>query len=169
MTANRTAAAEVTYVVACGASKLGSAAPARELYCSPHFHYVLRAAEESAVWDQRAGWSVQVLILSAQHGLIDPTAVLEPYNTRLGDPEAITPRQLTAQARRRGLAWPHQVYALLPRDYCTILCAALRPLDVWPQDVFEGTGGIGEQRRVCRNLLTSSPTGRRTTGGEVSS
>lgn len=40
------------------------------------------------------------------------------------------------------------MYALLPRPYLARLDEALRTLDVYVQDVYEATRGIGEQKRV---------------------
>lgn len=141
----------VTYVVPCGAGKLTRSAAARELYTSPHFAYVLAAAEQLAHWDRQHDRSARVLILSDRHGLITPATILAPYDTTITDPDAIAAGAVTRQARAHGIDWPHEVYALLPRRYFTLLHAELTPLDVWPQDVYEGTSGIGDQRRVCRH------------------
>lgn len=68
-------------LVSCSKSKLTHPAPARELY-SPSFvfdrsvRYVEKHCDE---------W----LVLSAKHGLVDPDAVLEPYDETLsGAPKA---------------------------------------------------------------------------------
>jgi len=64
------------YLVACVAAKLDRAAEARDLYISPW----LRKAR---AYVERAGspW----LILSAKHGLIAPSAIVEPYDATLKD------------------------------------------------------------------------------------
>lgn len=61
-------------VVGCGKRKLAVAAPARELYTGSLFVAARKYAEASG---QR--WA----ILSAAHGIIPPTAVLDPYERKL--------------------------------------------------------------------------------------
>ena len=61
-------------LVSCTKSKLDRLAPARDLYCSPAFR-LKRAMIERA----GAPWA----ILSAKHGLVDPSTVIEPYNVTL--------------------------------------------------------------------------------------
>src|SRR5262249_27265068 len=60
-------------LVACCGQKLGSAAPAAELYTSPLFR---KAAAYARTFD---GW----YILSAKYGLVRPVAVIEPYDCTL--------------------------------------------------------------------------------------
>lgn len=62
-------------LVSCSKSKLGEAAPARELY-SPS--YVFRKSAEY-VEQHCDEW----FVLSAKHGLVDPSDVLEPYDETL--------------------------------------------------------------------------------------
>lgn len=61
-------------LVGCGASKLGHAAPARELYTGDLFR-------KASAWAQTHAdrWYV----LSARHGLVHPDTVLEPYDQRM--------------------------------------------------------------------------------------
>lgn len=61
-------------VIGCGKRKLAVGAPARELYTGSLFVAARKYAEASG---QR--WA----ILSAQHGLISPSTVLEPYDRKL--------------------------------------------------------------------------------------
>ena len=63
------------YLVACVAAKLDHAAEARDLYASPWFRKARAHVERTS-----APW----LILSAKHGLIAPSAVIEPYDVTLG-------------------------------------------------------------------------------------
>ena len=78
-------------LVACSRTKADHAAPARELYVSPLF----RAAREYAEHHYGRGhW----FILSARHGLVDPDAVLAPYDLSL--------RQLSPNERE---AWGDRV------------------------------------------------------------
>jgi hypothetical protein len=67
-------------LVACVKKKLDQRAPARDLYVSPLFR--LARAYVEARCD---GWA----ILSAKHGLVLPTTVIEPYDeTLVGKPKA---------------------------------------------------------------------------------
>ncbi len=130
-------------IVPCGAEKREHAAPARELYTSSTFRMALRAALAQAEEGDT------VLVLSARHGFVDLDAPVEPYNTRMGDPESISPEALRAQAIARGLG-EADVYAFLPSAYFTRLDAALKPIGVYAQDCYEACRGIGEHRKVCR-------------------
>lgn len=64
------------YLVSCVKKKLSRRAPARELYASPWFRKA-RAVVEAT----ERPW----YILSAKHGLVDPHAVIEPYEKTLND------------------------------------------------------------------------------------
>jgi len=61
-------------IVACSKTKLGHAAPAKDLYTSQLFR-AARAYSEAS-YDR---W----LILSAMHGLIEPDQIIEPYDVTL--------------------------------------------------------------------------------------
>ena len=67
-------------LLGCVKSKLSYAAPARELYTSSLFRKGRAHAEATG-----AAW----FILSAEHGLVAPTTVLDPYELRL----SATPRE----------------------------------------------------------------------------
>ena len=143
------ACAGITYVIPCGAAKLDHPAPARDLYVGQHFRHALTNVQRLATLDDAEGRGpARLLILSARHGLIDPDTVLEPYEQRIDAPGAITTAQLTDQARALGIDWGSQVYAVLPKPYLARLDTALRELDVYIQDIYEGAASIGEQRRV---------------------
>lgn len=62
------------YLVACGARKAATAAPARELYQGSLFVAARRVAELAGV-----PW----FVLSARHHLVEPAAELAPYDERL--------------------------------------------------------------------------------------
>ena len=70
-------------LVSCVKSKSAAPAAARDLYTSPLFRGLRRYAEKNAdTW----------FVLSAQHGLIPPAQVLEPYErtlNRLGKVERL--------------------------------------------------------------------------------
>ncbi len=69
---------EPVYFVGCGKSKLDQPALARELYTGQLFQKSLRLAEQMA--EQNGG---HVFILSAKHGLLDPEAVVAPYDVAI--------------------------------------------------------------------------------------
>lgn len=62
------------YLIACSAAKLEHAAPARELYTGQAFRFAMAAAADG-----------DALILSALHGLVEPSQTLEPYNVTLSE------------------------------------------------------------------------------------
>lgn len=139
----------ITYVVPCSGAKLDRPAPGRELYTGSMFRHTWQHAQQCAAADEAAGLGpARVLILSARYGLVEPDQVLAPYDLRMGQPGSVSAATLTAQALALGIDWGAQVYALLPRPYLARLDAALRTLDVYVQDVYEGARGIGEQKRV---------------------
>jgi hypothetical protein len=85
-------------LVACSAAKLGHAAPARELYTSQLF-------KKAAAYAQRT--ADEWFILSAEHGLVHPDTILEPYDTKLtaGSTKAWAARtreQLESELNRGG-------------------------------------------------------------------
>jgi hypothetical protein len=85
---------EAIVLVACAATKLPKAAPAQDLYISDLFRKARRWAERHG-----ARW----YILSALHGLVEPSTVLEPYNQTLNT---------MAAAERR--VWAQRVAGALP-------------------------------------------------------
>ncbi len=106
------------FVVACGAAKRGHPAPSRDLYTSPHFRYVLAGVEQEAdATPQALGVHPRVLILSTEHGLVDPDTVLAPYERRMTDSGSITARRLAEQLLEYSQRRPIEVYAFLPRAY----------------------------------------------------
>ena len=125
-------------LVACGGVKLGHAAPAAELYFGPYFSDCLAYARSVAD-------DADIRILSAKHGLVGLDTVLEPYNTTIGDPDAIGDEALRAQAESAGLLdrWVTVVggsryVELAARAWHLAACAIPRGL------------GIGEQRSYLR-------------------
>ncbi|WP_422656613.1 DUF6884 domain-containing protein [Nocardioides sp.] len=84
-------------LVGCVRKKLPHPAPAKDLYDSPLF-----AKERTYAEATDAPW----FILSAEHGLVDPSSVIEPYDLRLSK----TPR-----AYRR--AWGNRVVELLVQAF----------------------------------------------------
>lgn len=80
-------------LIGCVKRKLPTAAPAKDLYVSPLFR-------KGRAYAERAG--VPWFVLSAQHGLVGPNDVLEPYDLRLG-----------ATSRQDRREWGERVLAAL--------------------------------------------------------
>jgi hypothetical protein len=150
----------ITYVIPCSARKAAAAAPARDLYTGAMFRHSLAAAEALARWDRAQGHEARILVLSALHGLVTLDQVIAPYDRKMGDAGAVTPARLAGQAWQLGLradgdGWAASpaVYSLCPAAYYDVLSDALQRLGVYPQDCYEATCGVGDQRHVntvCR-------------------
>ena len=89
--------APIFTLISCGARKLPHPAPARDLYTGSLFRAARAYAEASGI-----PWA----ILSARHGLVMPSTVIEPYDCRLsqrgGAPSSayISRSHLAAQLQR---------------------------------------------------------------------
>lgn len=106
-------------LVPCGKAKQDKAAPAGQLYTSPSFALARAYAQHHGRW----------LILSAKHGVLDPTDLVEPYD-----------ETLTGQSQEHRQAWSSPVVAdllalsqpgdtfqiLAGRSYCEFLVEPLR-------------------------------------------
>src|SRR5262249_6702761 len=79
---DRSNANDSVVLVACCGPKMVEPAPAADLYVSPLFKKARNYAEQRGRW----------FILSALHGLLDPTEVIAPYN--------VTLKKMPAQKRR---------------------------------------------------------------------
>lgn len=75
-------------LIACCASKLAHAAPARELYDSDLFKKSLAWAEAGITQDPSSAF-----VLSAMHGLVPLNDVISPYNQTLRSMSAPTRRE----------------------------------------------------------------------------
>jgi len=84
------------FLVMCTRRKRAVPCKARELYVSPFFVAARRAIEHV-----RARW----FILSAEHGLLSPNAVVAPYDRSLAD--------LSPEERNK---WADRVYVSLRRE-----------------------------------------------------
>jgi hypothetical protein len=97
-------------LVSCVKSKKNIAAPAADLYTSPLFRFLRQYAEANA-----DGW----YILSAEHGLLHPDTVIDPYE-----------RTLNRMGSGERLAWAHGVQQkllkTLPPDAEIIVLAGSR-------------------------------------------
>ncbi|MDZ4270819.1 MAG: hypothetical protein U1D00_34995 [Mycobacterium sp.] len=150
----------VLILVACGAAKLDHPAPAETLYCSSHFALMLAAARSEAADTMRVcGGTASVAILSALHGLVDPTTVLKPYNLKMGQPGSVTAAKVAAQL---GHTPPDEIVAMLPAAYLRVLTEAVATLnetglaDITVLNAFETAPGIGYQRGVAASLLRTA-------------
>lgn len=133
-------------VIPCGSDKLDRPAMARDLYTSTMF----RLAWDAAMAEIEAyEGTARIVILSALHGLIDSSTIIEPYDVKMGDSGSVTAEMITAQAAGLGIDWGADVYAFLPNSYFEVLDEGLRTLDVYAAQVYEATSGIGDQRHVC--------------------
>ena len=148
---NRTTTTTTVLVIPCGAAKLTEAAPARDLYTGSMFRHQLAAAAES--FGPEGG---TILVLSALHGLVSLDTVLAPYNVKMGDRGSVTASTVAAQAMDLGIEWGTEVFTLLPKAYRVLLDEALRTLDVFAQDIYEASPGIGYQRGTCSSILRTA-------------
>ncbi|MFF2088533.1 DUF6884 domain-containing protein [Nocardia sp. NPDC058176] len=132
-------------LVACGARKADHPRPARDLYTGSYTRMCLQAALILAPAEQ-------VRIVSARHGLVELATVLDPYDTAITDPDAITADELHEQATE------HQ---LLGRDVIVFGGAKYTTLvrQVWPYAVapLAGQGGIGYQLRYLAGIIAAGP------------
>jgi len=127
-------------LVSCAATKLDRPAPAADLYTSPLFRKARSYAEASG-----HPW----FVLSARHGLVEPKAVLEPYDTRLTD---LKPGERSAWADRVVHALCHRgfggwgVFEIHAGDaYARPLRDALAPIAL---DITEPLAGLGIGQRL---------------------
>lgn len=152
---------KIWYVVPCGAEKLPHAAPAAELYTGQQFRHTLEKTQVAAGYDREDGHDVEIVIMSALHGLVRLDEMLEPYDATLPRRKKPAPEyvaMLRDQAEQLGMDWDTaEVYALLPKPYLLALDEALREIYVYVQDVYEACTGIGDQRRVNCNIAAPLP------------
>ena len=113
-------ASSTVNIIACSKLKKTRSAPAVELYTGPLFLRSLEVAQADAI---------PVLILSTKYGLVDPTAVLEPYELSL---KSLTPSErvtltdlLRKQLRRFVDGRTAHAYLLGGKDYLSLLREAL--------------------------------------------
>jgi hypothetical protein len=140
-------------IVPCGRAKLSHAAPAHALYTGGY----ARAAFKAAAALRAADPSITVAILSARHGLItDLEREIEPYQTTIGDPDAISPAQLRRQAAAAGLARA-RVTVLAGSRYAALAGAVWKDAET----PLAGVGGIGYQLQRLAQIAAepaSAPT-----------
>jgi len=136
-------AAPPVVVIPCGRAKLPHAAEAGRLYTGSAHRMARQAADAIA---ERTG--ARVLILSARHGLLDPSTVVEPYDETLTKRRALdgpAPVARTAARQLAELAAP-VVVSLAPNLYTDALAHACRVTGAQLLAPLAGSRGIGEQR-----------------------
>lgn len=149
-------------ILACSASKAATALPARELYTGALFRQSLALAELQAD---------RVLILSAKHGVVEASQVLEPYDQQLptekhrreqwGEQVAlklvqafgITSRSSIPEGREVG----RSVLCLAPQSYVKTI-GHLYGVDEWSQPLRHL--GIGQQKRKLAELIAEAAPAR---------
>jgi hypothetical protein len=97
------------------------------------------------------------LILSAKHGLMRLTQVIDPYELRLGRPGAADASWIQTQANMLGVRGVSDVFVLAGRDYRELTVKA------WPDArcPLDGVGGIGPQLAALSLIANASaPTPR---------
>lgn len=151
-----TAPAHTLVVIPCAAAKAATATVAAELYTSANFAYTLAAAKlEAADTERVCGVTTKVMILSAEHGLVELTDVLEPYNTKMGDAGTVAPMMLRFQLAELD---PAAIISMLPSAYAAALKDAVDTgndrgtTDIDLMDAYEAAPGIGFQRGVAGSL-----------------
>jgi len=139
------------FVIACGAEKTAHAAPAADLYVGTAFRHFLNAATtEAAATTRDLGTDATVWILSAKHGLVALTDVLDPYNVKMGDDDSIDTATLATQAA--AYFGDDEVFGMLPAKYLDALTAA----GAYVQNTYEAAPGIGYQRGVASSMIRSA-------------
>lgn len=99
MQAHRAQRSDTVYLVACVGEKKRQATRAKALYQSQWFRFARQYVElKGEEWN----------ILSAEHGLLDPEAVVEPYNVSLND-----------QGRSEREGWAEKVAQQIDNKYET--------------------------------------------------
>ena len=140
-------------VIPCAAAKKAFRSKASELYDSAHFRFTFRAAQARA-----AATGARVAILSAKHGLVDPTTPLSPYDVTIGDPDAANASVVADQLAVREIG---RIEALLPARYLALAREAVAQLHrrstvIRLDDLYKEAPGIGYQRAVLADLLRRS-------------
>ena len=109
-------------LVSCVKTKLSDPAPARELYVSPWFCKA-RAVVEAERWP----W----FILSAKYGLVDPDAVIEPYEKTLnGKDECVEWSRRVIDALDSRLAGVDSIVIFAGEKYRKFLTPKLRKREI---------------------------------------
>jgi len=132
-------------LITCTNAKRDRAAPARELYDESAYFRDMRAYAEA----RHGPW----FILSAKHGLVEPSEVLEPYDAvGLSEPQAET---IATDLADRGIT---SVHVTAGKRYTDPLTPELEAVGI---DVVEVARGmkIGERRSWLQRRTTELVNG----------
>ena len=118
-------------LVGCGREKRDDPSEARSLYTSTYFQKKRQWAEGCHSWR----------VLSAEHGLVLPTTVLEPYDTAMGDLDEAAAQgwgEEVMDTLRSQLDEFDEVVVLAGRDYFDPISDELHAASVTVRWPFEG-------------------------------
>jgi len=139
-------------LVGCGSSKRAEKTEARHLYTSTYFEKKRQFAEQCAQW-----W-----VLSAEHGAISPSKVIEPYETHIDDVDADRwATDVRLSLRSDDSKWiddDSELIVLAGQKYIEPIQDVLDELEDRPmfgvtvRYPFDDTSGIGEQLSLLDDL-----------------
>ena len=101
----------------------------------------------------------KVMILSAEHGLLELDDKTAPYDTKMGQPGSISATEVRWQLAHLD---PAAIVSMLPSAYATVLKAAVDSgndrgtFDIDLMDAYEAAPGIGYQRGVASSLARTN-------------
>lgn len=135
-------------LIACSAAKLPHAAPAGELYTGQLFK--LAKAYALATGDD---W----LILSAKHGLLDPSKTIDHYDQRLTHKSAWGARQALKLWSLSRTHHYSRLVMLAGRDYCEPILADPLAAESFAEIYRPLQGlGIGHQRQQLARMVSTA-------------
>jgi len=128
------------FLVSCVSMKMGQPAPARDLYVSPWFRLARQYVEQRGT---------EWFILSAEHGLLEPTRVVPPYSRTLNKMAAAErrawARRVTGDLRALERRW-ETIVLLAGKRYREYIIPGLQDLAVHVETPLARLG-IGKQLR----------------------
>ena len=143
----------VRVLVGCGSKKRSTASKAKDLYTSRYFKWKRRFAE---IYGD--DWH----ITSAEHGLLDPDTVIEPYDKSLTnmDPAARRAWGSDTSEELQGLEWEHVdvVILLMGQLYIEPIEPTLETFPVTIGYPFDHTSGNVEQEQWLEKRVTEAKT-----------
>ncbi len=146
-------------VLACSERKAAQAGPVRaiDLYDGVNYR-VVRKAQRSGFWSA----ALQLVILSAKYGLLDPQAFIEHYDQRMTRERALALQQqvgaeLDAMLMQRQF---DEVFINLGKLYRLAL-ATSQELQGLGERAHYATGGIGERMAQMKGWLIQIAEARR--------
>lgn len=141
-------------LIPCGRDKLSHAAPAAELYTSSTFRMALAAARSLLAPYELDDECIR--IVSAKHGLLRTTDVVEPYDCTIGDDECVTPDTIRTQAVEQQLLDAACPIMFLPSKYARLV----EQSGAWDVDTLvDAASGLmtGETRGAHKHTTTHEP------------